>query len=99
MITIITGHGFFGGQLNKLNQKFSHFCNVCKDEIETSCHLFDGCQETAHFRVQDKELRRVILKYFTEKFFLRELYRYIENIDKYLKLNPGREGQGSPDNG
>ncbi len=97
MIAIITGHGFFGGHLNKLNHKFSPFCNLCKDEIETSSHLFDGYQETAHFRVQERESPRAIPKYFTEKFFLQELYQ--ENIDKYIKLNPGREGQGPPDNG
>ncbi len=81
MVAIITGHGFLGGHLKKLNHKFSPFCNFCKDEIETSHHLFDGCQETAHFRVQDRESPKVILKYFTEKFFLRELYK--ENINKY----------------
>ncbi len=97
MVAIITGHGFFGGHLNKLNDKFSPMCNLCQNEIETSYHIYNGCSETAHYKVEENASPGVILRFFSEKFYLRELYK--ENIKKYSKLNPGREGQGPPDNG
>ncbi len=48
MIGIIAGHGFFGGHLNKLNQNFSPFCNLCKEEFETSYHLDEMSVKKRH---------------------------------------------------
>ncbi len=79
--------------INKLNDNFSPMCNLCQQEIETSFHIYNGCLETALYKVDENASPGAILRYFTEKFYLRELYK------KYSQLNPGREGQGPPDNG
>ncbi len=97
MVAIVNGHGFFGGHLNKLNDNFSAMCNLCQSEIETSYHIYNGCLETAHYKVEENASPGAILRFFTENFYLRELYK--KNTIKYSQLNPGREGQGPPDNG
>ncbi len=72
MVAIITGHNFFGGQLNKLNYNFSPMCNLCQNEIETSYHIYNGWSETAHLKPKDNASPGAILHFFSDKYYLRE---------------------------
>ena len=102
MIAIITGHGFFGAHLHKLNDNYDPTCGLCYKKVESSYHIYAECEETRHFRQAELGTPSGIMRWFKEKYFLMHLYdenrKSYERI-KHLYPESGREGQQPPDNG
>ncbi len=102
MMAIITNHGFFGAFLNKLNKNYDPTCGLCNRAKETSYHIYAECSETVHFRVKEQKTPGEILRWFSEKFYLKHLYDNNKLEYEELKTmsdHQGREGQIPPDNG